>query len=71
MDQFDKASELEQVAREKALSHQRSKISDEPSFSHCVDCGEDIPEARRQAIKGVKTCIDCQEFNEMRGRSYG
>ncbi len=31
------------------------------SRSHCADCGEPIPEARRQAIPGVKRCIDCQQ----------
>jgi phage/conjugal plasmid C-4 type zinc finger TraR family protein len=27
----------------------------------CMICGEDIPEARRKALPGVCTCIDCQE----------
>lgn len=26
----------------------------------CVECGEDIPEARRRALPGCRTCIDCQ-----------
>ena len=30
------------------------------SLTHCADCEEPIPEARRQAIPGVKLCIDCQ-----------
>ena len=29
------------------------------SRSHCADCEEEIPEARREAIPGVKLCIDC------------
>ncbi len=33
-------------------------------FSHCQDCGEDIPQARR-AIKGVTRCIDCQQEHEL------
>lgn len=28
--------------------------------THCVECGEEIPEARRRAMPGVKTCIACQ-----------
>ncbi|GGL74013.1 DksA/TraR family C4-type zinc finger protein [Wenxinia marina] len=30
------------------------------SATECAECGEDIPEARRQAIPGVKLCVDCQ-----------
>ena len=30
------------------------------SLTHCADCEEPIPEARRQAVPGVKLCIDCQ-----------
>lgn len=30
------------------------------SLSHCAECAEPIPEARRHAIKGVKLCIECQ-----------
>ena len=31
------------------------------SLTHCADCDEEIPEARRLAKPGVKLCIDCQE----------
>ena len=31
------------------------------SLSHCAECDEPIPEARRRAIPGVKLCIDCQK----------
>ena len=26
----------------------------------CVNCGDDIPEGRRRAIPGVRTCVTCQ-----------
>ena len=29
------------------------------SLKLCADCEEEIPEARRRAIPGVKLCIDC------------
>ena len=32
----------------------------------CCECGEDIPEDRRQAIAGVQTCFDCSEMLESR-----
>jgi len=31
------------------------------SMTHCAECDEEIPEARRQAIPGVKLCIDCMQ----------
>ncbi|MBV7410194.1 DksA/TraR family C4-type zinc finger protein [Maritimibacter sp. DP1N21-5] len=31
------------------------------SLSECAECGEEIPEARRKALPGVKICIDCQQ----------
>ncbi len=31
------------------------------SLTHCAECEEPIPEARRQAIPGVKLCIECMQ----------
>lgn len=31
------------------------------SLTHCAECEEEIPEARRLARPGVKLCIDCQQ----------
>jgi len=36
------------------------------SRSHCADCDEPIPEARRRAVPGVMLCIDCQQGREHR-----
>lgn len=36
------------------------------SRTHCAECEEPIPEARRQAIPGVKLCIDCQQDRDTR-----
>tara|TARA_R110002073_G_scaffold303658_1_gene472102 strand:+ start:3060 stop:3323 length:264 start_codon:yes stop_codon:yes gene_type:complete len=38
----------------------RSKLPTGESAEFCVECGEEIPERRRLAIAGVKTCILCQ-----------
>ena len=39
-----------------------------PSAEWC-DCGERIPAARRLAVPGVQTCVECQGMNEkMKGR---
>lgn len=31
-----------------------------PSLEHCEECEAPIPEARRQAVPGVRLCIECQ-----------
>jgi len=36
------------------------------SLTHCEECGDEIPEARRKAVLGVKYCVYCQELNEHR-----
>lgn len=32
----------------------------------CVECGDLIPEARRQAMRGVTTCVPCQSGRDRR-----
>jgi len=48
------------IADELARLNARKKAVGE-SFTHCAECEEPIPEARRQAIPGVKLCVDCQQ----------
>ncbi|WP_243612189.1 DksA/TraR family C4-type zinc finger protein [Shimia aestuarii] len=61
-------------ARDGAVSEQiEATISDElqrmkarktpvgESLTHCAECEEEIPQKRREAIPGVKLCIECQE----------
>jgi phage/conjugal plasmid C-4 type zinc finger TraR family protein len=33
---------------------------------HCVECGDDIPEARRKALPGASTCVSCQSGRDSR-----
>lgn len=39
--------------------------------THCVECGEEIPEARRRALRGVRTCVPCQSAIDRRPVSFG
>jgi len=41
------------------------------SRSHCAECEEPIPEARQQAILGVKLCLDCQRERDARKAPRG
>ncbi|WP_071672781.1 DksA/TraR family C4-type zinc finger protein [Nioella nitratireducens] len=36
------------------------------SLIYCAECEEEIPEARRKAIPGVKLCIDCASDRDTR-----
>ncbi|MBP0447698.1 DksA/TraR family C4-type zinc finger protein [Roseomonas sp. SSH11] len=38
---------------------------------HCLECGEDIPEARRRALPGVRTCVACQSALDRRPVAIG
>jgi len=41
------------------------------SLTHCAECEEPIPEARRRALPGVKLCIDCQQDRDGRAVRRG
>lgn len=62
----DGAEQLEMEAVvQAAIVHARKQVAVErESSEYCFDCDEEIPEARRQAIKGVIYCIRCQEMND-------
>ena len=70
MDIADKASDREMADREFALAAQRAQRPAGPSATHCRDCDEPIPEARRQFVPGVTLCVDCQTLKEHQGRTH-
>jgi phage/conjugal plasmid C-4 type zinc finger TraR family protein len=39
--------------------------------SHCVECGEEIPEGRRRALPGARTCVSCQSARDARAPAGG
>lgn len=63
-DIIDQANEL--VEHRLQLAIQRHRIDQNAvSAEHCSECEEDIPEARRVAMPGCKTCASCQEVLEL------
>lgn len=60
------ASLADELARMKA---RRQPVGE--SLTHCADCGEEIPPARRTALPGVKLCIDCQQERDTRPQARG
>ena len=45
---------------EDAVLRARSRLPQGPGLAECEDCDEPIPQARRNAIPGVRRCIACQ-----------
>ena len=45
---------------ESAVQFARSRLPDGESLTHCEECGDSIPEARRKAMPGVRYCVRCQ-----------
>lgn len=55
---------------EDALERARSQLPRGESLSHCEECGEAIPQARREAVRGVRLCIACQSERDKQQSSF-
>ena len=47
-----------------AVESARRRMASGESRTHCVDCGEPIPERRREALPGVRKCVPCQSEDD-------
>ena len=45
---------------EDAVNHARSRLPRGESLANCEECGGKIPDARREAVPGVRLCVACQ-----------
>ncbi|MCW8927018.1 MAG: DksA/TraR family C4-type zinc finger protein [Xanthomonadales bacterium] len=45
---------------EDAVSRARNNLPKGESLRNCRECGAKIPEARREAVPGVRLCVSCQ-----------
>ncbi|MHC6223487.1 TraR/DksA C4-type zinc finger protein [Pseudomonas sp. X10] len=63
---FDRAQDVEQRQRDQAIDAALAKArarSAGPSLTHCEDCDDEIPEARRE-LGGMTRCVPCQSIFE-------
>jgi len=67
-DQIDDTVKDAVLAARARLATGASSDADE---THCVECGEEIPEARRRAMPGARTCVACQSFRDARTPAAG
>jgi phage/conjugal plasmid C-4 type zinc finger TraR family protein len=44
----------------------RARIPAGEGATHCVECGDEIPQARRRALPGATTCVHCQSGRDSR-----
>lgn len=56
---------------EDAVERARGRLPRGPSLTHCEECGDEIPAARREAVPGVRRCLACQAERDERGRGEG
>jgi len=49
-----------------AVLRARAETPHGESAEWCDECGEAIPEARRKALTGVRTCVACQAQRDAR-----
>lgn len=71
MDLAEKAAEGEQRFTDRSLAAREAawRAARNPggaSLTHCLDCGDEIPAARRQAIPACERCAECQQDHERR-----
>ena len=49
---------------EDAVNLARSRLPEGEGLTNCEECEVKIPEARREAIRGVRLCVKCQEEHD-------
>lgn len=47
-----------------AVKAARARLPQGESEPFCEECCEDIPEPRRRALPGVRTCVACQAIRD-------
>jgi len=56
-DFIDKTLEREDALHQVTIANRVRYVG--VSATHCVECGEAIPQGRRDAVQGVKLCMEC------------
>ncbi|MEZ9339940.1 TraR/DksA C4-type zinc finger protein [Vibrio splendidus] len=66
-DVIDQACDLEAKLTEVALANQLARakqVNQRESARECGECGDPIPELRRQKVPGCQYCTPCQAARE-------
>jgi len=66
----DAVQEQIDASVEDAVARARSRLPQGKSLRACEECGEPIPEARRQAVPGVRLCLGCQSESDRQEAAF-
>jgi phage/conjugal plasmid C-4 type zinc finger TraR family protein len=55
--------QIEDTVRD-AVEIARARLGGGVAATHCDECGEAIPEKRRAALPGARTCVACQSARD-------
>lgn len=55
---------------EDAVKRARSGLPKGESLKNCEECGKTIPQARRQAVPGVRLCVACQAERDKEEQAF-
>lgn len=62
--------QIDDTVKDAVLSA-RARLPLGKGSEYCDECGEDIPQARRDALPGIRTCISCQSKRDQQIRASG
>ena len=65
----EEQARLEAATYERLTREQAARESQQGS-EYCVECGFDIPAARRDAMPWVTRCVSCQEFIDRQAKRF-
>ena len=55
---------------EDAVNRVRDQLPSGESLTHCEECGTRIPDARREAVPGVRLCVGCQAGQDAEEKAF-
>lgn len=66
MDTIDRATAQAEYEEQERLARLERRLNRPQAIgaAHCVDCGDDIPAARRAANPHACRCLECQQYFE-------
>lgn len=70
-DVIDMANDRAQLELDAAIAACVGSVSTEESAIWCEECDAQIPEKRRELVKGCKLCVQCQGIFEQIKRTRG
>lgn len=65
-DVIDQANDIAQLELDNLIA--KRKVYTGKSSLYCCECGDPIPESRRDAVPGCSLCVYCQQILEAKGK---